>query len=313
MAMSTFNPLRSLYRAVGFSKGYNFWLWFVFGGFFLGFVVARLKYLDIYGVFCASSKGGKDAAPPGECFYYLQPGRYQSGIISHLYLILPASLLAFAQFIPIIRRKAMWFHRINGWIASVLALIGTVPAVVIARKAMGGGLDTQSMVFLQGVMFSTALVIGCFHAYRRNIAQHRAWMIRAWVYGGAIVTMRVMMFFYVVALSFAGGYYYPEPCEKVDWLLKGKNATLAAFPECASFYSGEDLNRHVAVYASVFAGNIVSRAAILNLVFGPSGWTGIFLNLFGVETYLYLESGGRNTKKSAVVKSRENGDAIKAD
>lgn len=46
---------RRIYSAVGFTKGYNFVLWLIFVGAFFIFTLARLQYLDFYGVFCSST------------------------------------------------------------------------------------------------------------------------------------------------------------------------------------------------------------------------------------------------------------------
>ncbi|KAI2471575.1 hypothetical protein F4781DRAFT_102388 [Annulohypoxylon bovei var. microspora] len=291
---------RKVYRAVGFSKGYNFWLWLVLGGFFSGFTATRLRYLDFYGTFCGSSiPGGRDLATPGECFYYLTQDYYKIGIIAHLIAILPASLLACIQFIPVVRRKALTLHRIIGWTSVGLSVPGAITAVMISPRSQGGGLDTQSMVVLLGIMFLTALTLGCINAKRHKIAEHRAWMLRAWVYGGAIVTMRIIMVVSVIVISMIGGFYYVEPCDKISFLLKGENATLAAYPDCAPFFSGEDPNRHIAVPASVFdRTDIVQVAAALNFVFGSSGWIAIFLHTFGVELYLHYESVQRQVANS---------------
>ncbi|KAI1100901.1 hypothetical protein F4804DRAFT_344378 [Jackrogersella minutella] len=293
-----------IYRSVGFSKASNFWLWLLCAGMMTAFAGTRLKYLDLYGTFCGSATpGGRDLASPGECLYYLMPGWYQIGIMAHLASILPASLLACIQFIPVVRRKALRLHRVIGWAAVVLSIPGTITSVMISPRAMGGGLDTISMVCLLAIMFPTALYFGCINAKRHKIAEHRAWMLRAWVYGGSIVTMRILMIIFVMIISGVGGYYYPEPCDKINYLLKSQEATLARYPDCASFFSGEDPEKHIAVLATVFTKDRVHTAAVLNLVFGTSGWTAIFLNTFFVELYLRNESKGRQvantTKKSS--------------
>ena len=46
-----------LYNPIGFQKGYNCSLWFIFGGALLGFTLAQLQYLAIGSVFA------KKAAP----------------------------------------------------------------------------------------------------------------------------------------------------------------------------------------------------------------------------------------------------------
>ncbi|KAI1768422.1 hypothetical protein GGR53DRAFT_409330 [Hypoxylon sp. FL1150] len=302
-----------LYRAVGFAKGYNFWLWLFLSLSLGGFVAMRLPYLDLRGTFCGSASGGHDRAVPGECFYYLQPGRYQLGIMVHLATVLPGSLLALSQFVPALRRRALRLHRVNGYVASVLLVAGTVGVLVIARRTVGGGIDTQSMVGLLAIIVFYSTYKGIVCARRRQIEEHRAWMLRAWVNAGAIVTMRVILTISSVILSFVGDYYYVEPCEKVNFILQGQNATLARYPECAPFFSGADPRRHVAVKAVFNRQDKVAVGAMINLVFGMSGWMAIFLHAFGVELYLHLTSAERRTAKSVKLQQSGVDNALKAD
>ncbi|XXH01994.1 hypothetical protein Hte_008358 [Hypoxylon texense] len=303
-----------VYKAVGFTQGYNFWLWLFLSLGLGGFALLRLPFLDLYGTLCGSASGGRDRATPGECFYYLQPGgRYQLGIVAHLAAVLPAALLAPAQFVPALRRRAPGLHRAGGYAATALAVAGTASVLAIVRRSQGGGIDTQSMVGLLAIMFPWALYKGVVSARNRQIEQHRVWMLRAWVYAGAIVTMRIIITISVMVLSFIGGYYYTSPCDKINYMLKGENATLARFPECASFFSGEDPDRHVAVRASVLTRDKVEVAAAVNLVFGSAGWLAIVIHAAAVEYYLHLTSTEKRTAKSAKLQQNGVNNALKAD
>lgn len=62
---------RKLYSLVGFSKDYNFVLWFIFAGAFLGFILARCQYLNFYGVFCSYGDSPSNHAAPGEVSLFL--------------------------------------------------------------------------------------------------------------------------------------------------------------------------------------------------------------------------------------------------
>ena len=79
--------VRKVYHPLGFKKGYNFVLFFIFGGAMLGFIFARIAYLNIDGVFCAFPPKNNLAAAPGECYYYRR-GFKRVGIILHLACIL---------------------------------------------------------------------------------------------------------------------------------------------------------------------------------------------------------------------------------
>ena len=172
---------RKIYNPVGFAKGYNFVLWFILAGALFGFCLARLQYLDFHGTFC-NTTGGTSSAAPGECFYYLGQKRYGVGIILHLAGILPAGILACVQFVPVMRHKFIQIHRINGYLVMLLSLVATVGAYMIARVTFGGGVDIQLGVGVLGIAFIGSLTMAYINVKRLQIEQHRAWMLRAWVY-----------------------------------------------------------------------------------------------------------------------------------
>lgn len=172
--------MRKVYNPVGFYKGYNFILWFIFAGALLGFTLARLQYLNFYNIFCGSG-GGMHHAAPGECPYYLR-GHESVGTILHLATILPAGLLVIFQFIPVIRHKAILFHRLNGYVIIVLSLLSIAGVLMIARHASGGGLATQDWIGLLSIAFVGALGMAYVNIKRLQIEEHRAWMLRAWFY-----------------------------------------------------------------------------------------------------------------------------------
>jgi uncharacterized membrane protein len=97
-------------------------------------------------------------------------------------ILLAAGLLVILQFTPIIRHKARIFHRINGYLVVLLAVIANVGALMIARDAFGGGLDVQAWVGLLVIMTIGGLSLAFYNIKRLQIDQHRAWMLRTWFY-----------------------------------------------------------------------------------------------------------------------------------
>ncbi|KAI5922918.1 hypothetical protein F4810DRAFT_670774 [Camillea tinctor] len=279
---------RKIYRPIGFSKGYNFVLWFVFAGGFFGFILARLEYLDVWGKFCVDNPTITSGAIPGECFYYQAPGRNRIGIFLHLACMLPGGLLMLVQFIPVVRHKLITLHRINGYLVILLSVLGTAGAIMIARNAVGGGLDVQTAVGLLAIMFIGALGMAMFNIKRLQVEQHRAWMLRAWFYACVIVTFRFSLYFGALAVSSIGGYYMAQPCDKINFTLGGEQATLSAYPGCAPFFSGETPDQHVVVLANYNSEDQMQIATAFNTVFGMSAWICIALHAIGVEVYLHL-------------------------
>ncbi|KAJ2984482.1 hypothetical protein NUW58_g6036 [Xylaria curta] len=276
---------RKVYNPIGFSKGYNFILWFIFVGALFGFALARLQYLDFWGVFCNQKSPG---ALPGECFYYTQSGRYQVGIILHLASVVPGSLLACLQFVPVIRHKVILVHRINGYLVVLLSIVGTASALVIARHSAGGGVDVQVAVGLLAIIFLGSMVMAIINVKRLQIEQHRAWMIRAWAAGGVIITLRIGLIIGAMVVSAVGGHYVAQPCDKINFALHGQNTTMELYPECAPFFSGENPDQHAVVTGDFNGNNVMEAGAALNAAFGPAAWLAIALHMLGAELYLRL-------------------------
>ena len=172
--------VRKIYNPIGFAKGYNFVLWFILVGALLGFTLARFQYVDFYGRFC--TPGGDGGAAPGECFDFLRIRRYTIGMILHLVTILPGSLLACLQFVPVIRHKAVMFHRINGYAVLLLSLVSMAGVYMVLPASFGGSIETRAVGGALGISFIVSLVLAYINIKRMQIEQHRAWMLRAWVY-----------------------------------------------------------------------------------------------------------------------------------
>lgn len=175
--------LRRVYNPIGFGKGYNFILWFIFSGALFGFCLARFMFLDFSGVYCPlNSAGSANSAGPGECYSYKTSPVYLIGIKLHLFTIIPAGFLACFQFVPWIRLNYILAHRINGYLVLMLSAIGTAGAIMIARVAFGGSFETRVGTGLLAIMFVCSLGISLFNIKMLQLEQHRAWMLRAWFY-----------------------------------------------------------------------------------------------------------------------------------
>ncbi|KAJ3497700.1 hypothetical protein NLG97_g1707 [Lecanicillium saksenae] len=279
--------MRKLYQPIGFTKGYNFILWFIFSGAMLGFCLARMMYLDFYGVFCSPDSNGQNHAAAGECYWYTTYNVYLIGIKLHLYAIIPAGALACLQFVPIIRHKLILFHRINGYLALLLGLIGVVGAIIIAPVAFGGDLAIRGAVGVLAIMFVGSLSLAYYYIKRLRIDQHRAWMLRAWFYAGSIITVRFIMVIAAIIISSGdgkGGYFQPKLCRELASYLNS-TALLQGYPECTS------LDAWVLVKADLTAEGLEHQSAALDVSFGMATWMAVAIHAIGVEFYLQLTPG----------------------
>ncbi|KAI1261095.1 hypothetical protein F5Y18DRAFT_215667 [Xylariaceae sp. FL1019] len=281
---------RKIYNSIGFEKGYNFALCVIFLGAFFAFTLFRLPFLNFYGTFCSpNSTSILNHASAGECFYWLQP-YYSIGIRMHLYGVLFASLLACIQFIPVVRHKATWLHRMNGYMVIVLSIVAVSGVFMILPRSFGGGVDTISAGGCLGVAFLLAQMLAYANIKRLQIDQHRAWMLRAWVWAGCIITTRGIMFasIYIPASL---PRYYAMPCDKIHWMLGSVNTTLALYPQCEAFFSGTNLHQNAVTLATcIKPSSVVEVAAALDLHFGMALWLAFAIHAAGIEIYLHLTS-----------------------
>ncbi|TKA68273.1 hypothetical protein B0A49_10041 [Cryomyces minteri] len=247
---------RKVYHPLGFNKGYNFPLFIVFVGALLGFILARFQYLNIDGIFAKS-------AAPGEWYWY---GRdhYRIGIIMHLSAIIPAGFLVCFQFVPVLRHMSCC-------------------ALMIARRAFGGELATQTGVGLLAIITTLGVSMAYYNIKRLQIDQHRAWMLRTWFYAGSIITLRLILIISAHIISSIGSYYLAVPCDEIDFI-SGPGTAYSTYQSCLA---GDSV---AAVHANFSnkTGNVEKIRASLDVSFGMALWLALFLHAFGVEIYLQL-------------------------
>lgn len=125
-----------------------------------------------------------------------------------------------------------------------------------------------------------------------QIDQHRAWMLRTWVYLGEITTIRIIMISSASIITMIGSYDTTKECGEIRYLYTKSetyNATQLPlflkqrYPACAAGNS----NTRVVVVASTNQGpeNI---GAALGLSFAMAFWLAIIIHALGIEIYLWL-------------------------
>ncbi|KPM37752.1 hypothetical protein AK830_g8834 [Neonectria ditissima] len=281
--------LRRLYHPIGFSRGYNFALWFFLGGGFMGFSFSRLMYLDFQGILCPTGPPkGHEGAVPGEC-YYFQHATGRAGIMMHLIGILPAAILVVFQFVPAIRHRLLIFHRINGYIVILLSIVSIVGVFMIAKPTFGGTLDMQAATGTASIIFLVCQGLAYYNIKKLQIEQHRAWMLRGWIIVGFIITMRVIAVIMAKITSSSDPYYAVGSCAVVDYIYFHNQTTVEAlYPNCASFYNGVAPDQRILIKGDVTAPRPDQIASGLNVTFGASAWLALAIHCVAVELYLRL-------------------------
>ncbi|EME40715.1 hypothetical protein DOTSEDRAFT_55848 [Dothistroma septosporum NZE10] len=266
------STIRKLCNPLGFYKGYNFILFFILAGALFGFALASSPKLNINDYFLSH-------AAPGEAYWYRQ-SIPNIGITLHLFGVIPASLLVVWQFVPVVRHKALLFHRINGYAVLLLLLVGNVGALMSARHAFGGSLAVQTAVGVLAIATATSSVLAYVNIKRLQIEQHRAWMLRTWIWAGCIVTVRLIQIAAVTIVSKIGTYQTVMPCEQIADA--GGNAT--KYVGCQADPTG------YAVVHAAFADakRIEEVAGAFHVTFGMAIWLAFVIHVVGGEVYLHL-------------------------
>ena len=154
-------------------------------------------------------------------------GRYNVNPVLTLSHLVPGflfMLLGPFQFIKNVRAKWIQLHRWSGRVFIVSSLIAGVAALVVTvRLPVFGNLSALVGVTLFGTIFLFALLKAYFHIRKREIAQHREWMIRAFALGLGIATFRVQLIF----LQSFTDYGFVEIWDTVAWFGFATNLIVA--------------------------------------------------------------------------------------
>ncbi|KAK2865287.1 hypothetical protein FQN49_003731 [Arthroderma sp. PD_2] len=275
----------TVHNSIGYKKGYNFILWFIFAGALLGFTLARFSFLDL-SVF-------EHDAIPGQ-WYFTRMGRDRVGLLMHLGAVLPCGVLVVFQFVPIIRHKWILVHRINGYIIFVLLLVSHAGALMIMEHSFGGGFDIQSAVVTVVIACTVCFSLALYNIRCKQLEQHRAWMLRTMFYMGCIITIRIGL---IISASILGALshlrYDVWSCDQVQFTFKnGAASAVDAAAKLAKFYpqctTPNSADLMVPVPASLTLSNPASAGAAFNLSFGTAIWMSFMLHALGVEIYLRL-------------------------
>ncbi|HEX4543744.1 MAG TPA: DUF2306 domain-containing protein [Candidatus Acidoferrum sp.] len=116
---------------------------------------------------------------------------HRSVTLAHIIPGLLFMVLGPLQFSKSIRSRHLRFHRWSGriFVASSFVIGLTAIWMSLAVPAIGG-LNQAAATLLFAILFLFSLVKAFLHIRRREIPQHREWMLRAFAIGLAVATIR---------------------------------------------------------------------------------------------------------------------------
>jgi uncharacterized membrane protein len=117
--------------------------------------------------------------------------RYPALTLIHILPGLLFMVLGPLQFSATLRRRHRTWHRWSGRVVLLCSLIigGSALIMSLAMPAIGGVVQAVATT-LFALLFLVALGKAYRHIRRREIAQHREWMLRAFAIGLAVATIR---------------------------------------------------------------------------------------------------------------------------
>ncbi|KAJ1303559.1 hypothetical protein OPQ81_011743 [Rhizoctonia solani] len=234
--------------------------------------------------------GGLEAKLIPEEYYSYKISPNGALLLTHLACVLPASMLSIIQFIPRLRAKYISWHRYSGRIINVLTLISSICGMAIGRASFGGDPSIQTSSFALGVMVLYSVIAGWKAIQQRRIEEHRIWMIRAWAYQMAIVTMRVIIPIAMILISVRGTYYSVMSCDEVSNSLNNADQFAREYPQCQPDWAGKPVE-YVAIRAGLEDG--LPAAAGIRSIFGMAAWVALWVHLIGTEYYISRGRQGR--------------------
>lgn len=290
--------VRAITKPLGFHRSYNFLLFFMFSGAMIGFFGARVRYLDINGHFASQKIINAD-------WLHWQSGHQYVGIIMHLVGVIPPCLLVPWQFLPVLRHKMMWLHRINGYLNAILLLIGLVGAFMVTRHSMGGSIESQVALGLLGVYSTFSLIMAYVNIKLLQIDQHRAWMLRAWFAAASIISQRIIQMPFMTIMSRSGNYYFSTPCRTIDYITSNYGGSqMMLYPSCA-----EDPSGWAAVKVNENSETSPEQIGVsINASFAASILVAFAVHAWGIELYLALTAAeGDRLKQVSYEKQLQRG------
>jgi len=238
---------------------------------------------------------------PGE-FRWFHLSLYRINYTVHIYLSVVLGFFVGLQFLPAIRRKSVFLHRVNGYACLIILISASVTGAIIARRSFGGELNQQSAYYLLAIMSTFSALLGYWYV-KRNTRAHRKWMMRSVVYFSVIISTKLMMLASRLIITEIGSYYSLWRCDEVFFVLKNETELVSMFPQCTSATPHEN-GLYVPVHASVHEGPLGTASAV-RAVQGMNLWIATIIHVIAVEVYIRSTESANYSRHGFVLEPRD--------
>jgi hypothetical protein len=142
--------------------------------------------------------GGGAEITPDNARFFASP----VPVVVHAVTVSGYSLLGAFQFAPGFRRRRPEWHRLAGRVLVLCGLLGALSGLwmtVFYPKPADVGAFLTGVRLVFGTAWVVFLVLGFLAVRRRDVAGHRAWMVRAFAIGLAAGTQAVLLGSWIAA------------------------------------------------------------------------------------------------------------------
>lgn len=143
-------------------------------------------------------------------------------IVLHIVSALPFCLLGAFQFAPGVRRSFPGFHRLSGRLVALSGLTAGLSGLWMTQFILFS-LPSQSTLLygfrmLFGLAMVLSLALGLVAILRRDIARHRAWMMRGYALGQGAGTQALTALIWMIIFG-SPGEPYKDLLMGASWLI----------------------------------------------------------------------------------------------
>jgi uncharacterized membrane protein len=157
-------------------------------------------------------------------------------IVLHIVSALPFCLLGAFQFAPGVRRRWPGFHRLSGRLVVLCGLTAGLSGLWMTQFILFSLPSQSTLLYSFRMLFGSAMVLslalGMVAILRRDMARHRAWMIRGYAIGQGAGTQALTALIWVIIFGTQGEPYkdllmgtsWVINLAVAEWLIRRKRA-----------------------------------------------------------------------------------------
>lgn len=159
-------------------------------------------------------------------------------IVLHIVSALPFCLLGAFQFAPGVRRSFPCFHRLSGRLVALCGLTAGLSGLWMTQFILFSLPSQSTLLYGFRMLFGSAMVLslalGLVAILRRDMARHRAWMIRGYALGQGAGTQALTALIWVIIFGTLGEPYkdllmgasWVINLAVAEWLIRRKRHSL---------------------------------------------------------------------------------------